>query len=284
MQKIFGGIMTIGIIAITAGCGGAPTMNLAGDGGCGGKACGSVRLIVNGSKSFDPTIEYARIQTYRVSVAGPGIEGELVSEFSGDATEGVIEGVPAGGDRIVTVQALNDNRVRVREGEAEGVSIDGGATADVEVTLESVPLFINLAEGAIVENTRLVFHIFSESPDPVVVEDAADTAPKTLLDASTNIPEVALDVATGVGRLAPLQLPPGVHTFTVRNSITNRANTVQVTLLDGSLRTPAPFIAASSVARASDQPVRRVGQAIARPTVRGMAPVGVYPQLITTSE
>ncbi len=147
-----------------------------------------------------------------------------------------------------------------------------------------MPLFVNVADGAVIENTRLVFQLFAEPPGPVVVEDAADAAPKALLDASTNIPEVALDVATGIGRLAPTLMTPGVHIFTVRNPITNRANTVQVTLLDGEHRKPAPFIAASSVARVADQPVRRVGQTIALPTMRGMAPIGVYPQLITMQE
>jgi hypothetical protein len=227
-------------------CGqGGPAVSL--QGGCPGGECGKVKLYVDGSKSFNPSIDHGRIEAYRVAISGPGIEGELTAVFPGDADSGLIEDVPAGEERVISVSAINPNATSIREGETEGVSVSGGEIADVEITMESVPIFTNIADGSVVENTRLIFHVFSDPSEPVAVEDVSASKADMLVDAPTSSENVSFDVDTGLGTLAPAVLMPGEHSFKVRNLQTGRSSSARVRLLDGSMRKGAPLFSASDV-------------------------------------
>lgn len=239
------GTVVMGLYLIGCG-GGGPTVSMLD--GCTSDACGSVQLTVKGAQSFNPSIDHGRIVEYRVSISGPGIEGELVTGFPGDAEEGVIEGIPAGDDRRIEVRAINPNRAVIREGEEDGVVIGGGSTADVNIMLESVPLFTNLMDGSVVENTRLVFRIFADPDGSVVIEDLSSSKSELLANASSASPEVAFDEVTGLGVMSPAVLLPGEHAFTARNTLTDRSSTVAVRLIDGSKRKAAPLFSASTVA------------------------------------
>lgn len=240
------------------GCGeGGPIVSL--QHGCPGGECGKVKLSVSGSKSFNPAIDHGRIEAYRISIEGPGIEGKLIAVFPGDAEEGLIEGVPAGEGRAVRVNAINPNAVSIREGEAEDVTIGGGAVAEVDITMESVPIFTNIADGSIVENTRLIFRVFSDPSQAIVVEDMSASKAELLVNAPTASEGVSFDADTGLGTLAPTVLPPGKHTFTVRNAVTGRSSSASVRLLDGSMRKAASLVSTSDVALSGIMSRMRVG-------------------------
>jgi hypothetical protein len=199
---------------------------------------------------------YSRVEKFVVTVSGNGIEEPLVAEFPGDATEGIIEGVPAGRDRVVEVEAINEDDWTLRAGEEEGVKVNGGSTSDVDIALEAVPVFINLAPESVVENTRLIFRVYSEESSPVVIEDLFKAQSDLIVNPSTSVPELDLDQATGLGLLAPRVRPVGRHEFTVRSTANGRSNTANVRLLDGAIRKAAPFVAGSDLrsfsARAGD--------------------------------
>ena len=208
--------------------------------------CGVVKLIVTGSKSFNPNIDHGRIVSYRVIVTGDGIDPPIIAEFDGSATEGVIDGIPTGSNRQIVVEAVNANGVVIRQGDRPDVTVEGGKTADVEVKLESVPIFTNLADKSIIENTRLIFQIFSDPTNPVVVEDITNDATAMLADVSTMATEINLDTSTGLGKMAPPIQSAGEHTYSVRNVLTGRLSAVTVKLLDGRKRKGAPFVAAGN--------------------------------------
>ncbi len=226
------------IFAFLCSCGGSSPVRSRCDG-----SCGAMQLSVKGSKSFNPNVEHGRIVAYRVTITGDGMDEPVVAEFDGQATEGTIDGVPAGSGRRIAVEAVNPNGASIREGEAANVQVEGGRTADVEVSLESVPIFTNIADGNNVENTRLIFGIFAEPSGQVVIEETTNAAASILADAATNENEVALDVATGLGRFAPAMQSVGVKTYQVRNTATGRRSIVTVNLTDGSKRRGAPFLA-----------------------------------------
>jgi hypothetical protein len=252
MKSIIKYICLLGVL-VFAGCA-TPQSVAVSD--CAGGDCGSVMLVVHNAKAVQGYAPYSRIEKYVVTVTGQGIEEPLVGEFPGDATEGVIEGVPAGEGRVVEVTAINEDDWTLRAGEEEGIKINGGATADVDVTLEAVPVFTNISRESVVENTRLIFKVYSEEPDPVVIEDLFDAQSDLVVNPSTSAPEIDLDQSTGLGFLAPRVRPIGQHEFTVRSTATGRANTAHVRLLDGALRKAAPFVAGSELgsfsARAGD--------------------------------
>jgi len=211
---------------------------------CGGNVPGGGRIAlkVMSVGSFSSSAEHGRVDKYRVTVSGEGIEPPIVAEFSGDAEEGIIEDIPTGSDRTVEVRALNPNDVAIREGEAGEVDIGGGIT-EVPVTLEFVPIFTNIADGNTIENTRLVFKVFSDPANPVIVEEVTDAGAVPLIDASTNLAELNLDESTGMGRIAPALMEPGKRIFAVRDLVTGRTHEAGVTLVDGTGRRPAPVVA-----------------------------------------
>lgn len=213
--------------------------------GCGapldGADGGGLAVRVKSAAAFDTTIEHGRVVSYRVIVEGEGIDVPIAAEFPGDAEEGVIEGVPAGEGRTVRVEAINGNGARIREGEAFGVRVGGGMN-QVEVVLEAVPIFTNLAQGNAVENTRLVFKVFSDPANPVIVEEGSGGGVTALIDAATNVAELYLDQSTGTGRLAPVLMEPGERTFSVRDAVTGRSNSVGVRVVDGTAARPAPLV------------------------------------------
>lgn len=234
-------------IFVAASCGGAPT----GDGG------GALAVKVIGAKGFNPRIAPGRVERYAVKIEGPGIASPIVAEFPGDAESGLVEGVPVGEGRVVSVTAMNANAATILAGETPGVGVDDGLTT-VEIALEAVPIFTNLADGAAVDNTRLVFHLFSNPAHSVVVEEMGGGDATALADASTGGTEIELDASTGLGVLAPVLLSPGDHRFSVRDVATGRFSSAEVRLLDGARRKGAPFVAAG---RSGEQSTTRVSWA-----------------------
>lgn len=219
---------------------------LAGCGGTEGFDGSGIAVRVSSAKSFDPLISHGQVKLYRVTVTGEGIDGPIVAEFAGDATEGVIEDIPTGDDRTVEVEAINPNDVRILAGEAYGVEVGGGIT-EVPVALEAVPIFTNIASGNTVENTRLVFKLFSDPTNPVIVEEMGGGGASPMIDAATNLAELYLDQSTGNGWLAPALLEPGKRMFVVRDLVTGRSNQVAVRVVDGTGMKPAPFVTAATV-------------------------------------
>jgi hypothetical protein len=211
--------------------------------GCGGNMSGGsgIALKVMSVGGFSSNAEHGRIDKYRVTVTGEGIESPIEAEFPGDAEEGVIQDIPTGEDRTVEVRALNPNEVAIREGEAYEVKVGGGIT-EVPITLEAVPIFTNIAAGNTVENTRLVFKVFSDPINPVIVEEQIGAGFTPMIDASTSLAELYLDQSTGLGRIAPALMEPGERVFAVRDLVTGRMHRAGVTLVDGTGRRPAPIV------------------------------------------
>ncbi|MFH0800522.1 MAG: hypothetical protein V2A66_10145 [Pseudomonadota bacterium] len=226
----------LGLIAI-AGCGGGGNTTGTSSGGT-----GALAIAVTGAKDFNPSIEPGVVKSYRVKVEGAGITDPITGEFSGDATEGTIDGIPSGGGRTVSVEALNPNDAIILAGEKSGVETGSGVT-EVGIALEAVPIFVNIRDKGTIDNTRLAMRLFSDPTHHLAVEDSISGA---IVDADTNLEEIHLDEATGLGRISSKLLTPGSHKFTVRDLVTGRSSSVEVTLLDGTKRHPAPFAAASA--------------------------------------
>ena len=237
MNEIKKIVMFLGLLAL-AGCG-------AGEGS--GNTSGIALKVMNVG-GFDTGVEHGRIEKYRVTVTGEDISPAIVVEFDGDASEGIIEDIPSGKEREVSVEAVNPNGLSIHAGEAAGVKVGGGVT-EVEIALEAVPIFTNVADGNTVDNTRLVFKVFSNPTNPVLIEEIGSGTGELLVDASTAVPELYLDQSTGMGRLAPALMEPGVRTFSVRDAVTGRSSELSVRLLDGTGRRAAPIVSAASHGR-----------------------------------
>ncbi len=230
-------IMILIILAsLVASCGGGAASN--GD-------AASLAIRVENAAPFDPSIAHGRIERYRVMIEGEGIAEPIVAEFDGGASEGTIENVPTGGDRLVSVTALNANAQSIRAGEAPGVPIHGG-TNEVAIVLEAVPIFTNLAEGNVVDRERLIMRILADPAHPVRIVDEVDAAAIVLADGTEERGLIQMNAATGEGRFVPQPLATGWHRFTVRDAETGRESAARILLIDGARR-PAPLVAAGAV-------------------------------------
>lgn len=213
-------------------------------------ACGSgsntdssvLAIKINSAGPFNPNIEHGRVDKYRVIVSGEGIDAPIVAEFSGDSEEGVIEDVPTGSGRTVTIEAENGNKKIIFAGETGDVEIEGGLN-EVEVNLDSVPIIANATDGMTVESTRLAFKILSDPQNAVFVEDVYQSAASTLTNVSTNSDQVASDDSTWLANFSVAKVLEGIHEFQVTDSVTGRSSRVKLYVVDGDKRRPAPLVA-----------------------------------------
>lgn len=229
-------IRWLALLALLSSCGG-PGMTASGE--------ASLAIRVENAVPFDPSIAHGRVERYRVTIEGEGIAEPIVAEFDGEASEGTIENVPTGGDRLVSVTALNANAQSIRAGEAPGVAIHGG-TNEVAITLEAVPIFTNLADGNVVDRERLIMRILADPAHPVRIVDEVDAAAVVLADGAEERGCIQMNAATGEGRFVPQPLAHGWHRFTVRDAETGRESAARILLIDGARR-PAPLVAAGAV-------------------------------------
>lgn len=238
-------------VLVVASCGSDPRP----DRGAGGN--GALSLSVKSPDSFDPHTTHGKVVKYAVTVTGPGFSAPISAEFPGDATEGLIENVPTGGGREISVVAVNPNGSTILAGEANGVTIGEGIT-DAEVGLERVPIFANISDGSVTLNTRLVLDVFADPGRAVVIDDSSDENTFSIVDASSSASEIFSNESTWLASVSPKVLPIGPHTLTVRDKENGRSSTVTIKLLDGSLMRPAPIAAATSSSNVASSVVAAV--------------------------
>jgi len=244
------------------GCGGASHDSLPSVDG------GGLKMIVSSSKTSSH--ELAEIKKYKVVIAGEGlspIEKEIVSGESA-----VINGIPRGNKRTITVTGLNKDDTAVQEGIAENISISGGKTTPVEMPLEGIPLFLNLADGTSMRDNLLLFDVLSNSDDSFqITDETLETGIKSV----SVLKDVVLGESAlqpddqGVIRFYPGTLSPGLHRFTVENLRTNKKTTVEVQLFDRRI-SGAPLLSSGSIKEEEGAWVpKRLGQPFVRTTKEG---------------
>lgn len=218
--------------------------------GCGGDfagvqdpASGALSVSLTNSKSSEAKGPIGTIQKYKILIEGADIPNAIETEFHGDARFGVIENIPVGEARKISVEGTNSNGELIRAGEIGGVDIGGGDN-EARVVLESVPVFTNLKNDNLCDNARLHFSVYSDAPYPVQIEEINSNGTSVISDQSLAFNEINPDESTGRGSLRAPVLPPGPHEFIVRDLITNRSSKVRVRLFDGTKLRAAPFFVA----------------------------------------
>ncbi|GEM_PF-2123831 len=200
---------------------------------------GALLLVVKQlAASTDPLLQVA---TYRVHIDGPGME-PVEQEFAGDTHNAVIENVAVGADRHVEVTALNSATQAVRIGDQSAVTVSAGDVTNVTLTLDTIPIFVNLHDGDVVPNTRLRPEIVAAPATHVKIQSEQSGQSTPLVDASLNVEAPLTDATTGHLQLQPRLLAPGAYDLRVADANSGRASQVHVTVIDGAHARGANFV------------------------------------------
>jgi len=222
------------LFLISCGGGGGPTeisfSENAGD-------VGYIQLNVSGSESVIAS-EVAQIEQYKIVFSGDDFETKE-QLLTSDAAGVTIQGIPIGTGRRVEIFALNSKEQVVRKGVLENIDISGGPNR-FDITLQSIPVVLNVADGDFLSNRRLSFKVFSDPGHAVAVETE-----QPLSDILTSL-NYAPTNEEGLARFYPGVLAPGAHTFTIQDLETGFTTTLSLTLWDGSQILGAPLFAASN--------------------------------------
>lgn len=224
---------------------------------------GYIQLAVNNSKSPSLAKE-AQIVSYKILLAGEGIDPKEQT-IAADANGAVIEGIPAGKKREIKVQAFNSMGQILREGVLENISITAGGVTPVSITLDSIPLVLNLADGGSLSNQRLYFKVLTDPGHSISVEGD---------QRSVTVDE------SGEAKIYPGSLSPGPHSFTILDTTNGKSSSLTLQLWEGSQIKGAPLLAASRVGKGSPLAgVQRLGQVLARASGAGVKGEELFPNI-----
>lgn len=247
MKKI--SLFLFAFCLVLAGCGGGastPGISFSQNKG----DAGYLQLNVSGSrgKSFS---ERTRIDAYKVILEGEGL-ARKEETLPGGSKGLLIDGIPAGPHRTITIQGLNVFGEVLREGSLAGLNVEKGKRIQADVVLQAIPLSLNFKEEDHWSNQRLYFHLFSDPGHLLSVkgeEFFQDVAAKTdRLHTSLQ----------GEAKFYPGPLPAGNYRFEVLDRTNGRSRVHTLHLWDGTKRKGAPLFSAGLG-------VSRLGQPLARP-------------------
>ncbi|MCY0995737.1 hypothetical protein OWM54_01160 [Myxococcus sp. MISCRS1] len=201
--------------------------------GCGsGTQSGAVQLVIGEQEAAATEASVVRIQ---VVVSGPDfadIQQDLVK--TGSAWGGTIDGIPAGTGRTLTVSAYAANNGLEYQGQATGVTIVGGETALVAVTLHDMTF------GHYEDNDVPIIDSVSVSSNTAVAGEqltlgatAHDPVPNDLLSYSWSATAGQLSSTTVANPTWTAPMSPQTVTLTLtvrdqRNGVSTARLTVEV--------------------------------------------------------
>ncbi len=209
-------------------------IGLAGCGGSSGKGFLSIKVIdplqPAGLKTGTILPPPLVVDSFTIFISGPGIDPPVEQAVSGTAKSVEITGLPAGSGRVILIEARNSRGQVIRRREIPNVVIEAGVVSPIEAKLLTVPIFDNLSDGNLLPATRVVLNGFGEPGARLEISDRYRDDEGSLKDISGGF-SVIPSLSLGDFALNPGSLPPGPHTFTVRDRETGESSSVQVVLV-----------------------------------------------------
>lgn len=207
-------------------------------------ACGSGSTVNNPgflsldfvpAQNFDPNADHGQVSKYKLTITGSALETDMETYYPVDTEAVTLEGFAGGSTIRVMIEAINVNDVCVRRGRSDDISIKGGQNVSASVTVNNVPIFANVRDGATVYNNRFVPKIFAPGAIDFQISDLFNESNSIIVDQISNESVFSISESSDLSILtinAPT-LANGTHQLTVKDEDTDESSTIQVTVLDG---------------------------------------------------
>lgn len=237
------------------GCGGAVPGGISFSENAGDVGYVQLNVSNSGNRLFS---DVASIAKYTIIISGEDLER---SEYSvSNRADGVeIKGIPAGKNRTIEIVAINKDGAVLRRGRAEGITVEKGVTAAVDIELIAVPVFLNVTDQSYISNERLFFRFLSDPNHRLVIESEGlltDRLTENNEVVTGNLGEVkflpALSEREGLKKISA-----GTHRFTLRDLETGIESSLTLNIWEGVQVKTAPLFSGSSGKS-------RLGQSLAR--------------------
>ena len=188
------------------------------------------------AQSYNPTIDHGLVTQYKLTITGSGIAEDIINYYPAGTEAVTFEGFPHGSTIRVTIEALNANGITVRRGYSEDITIIGGQSVSSDITVNNVPIFANVRDGATVYNNRFVPKVFAPGEIQFQISDLFNESQSVMTDQVSNLTQFSISTSDD-DSIMPIyagQLDTGTHSLTVQDNQTGEASTIEVTVLDGS--------------------------------------------------
>ena len=190
--------------------------------------------------------QYGVVQQYRITVTGEKMPVAIVRSYDAGTSAAQFDGLPAGPVDI-TAEVINIYDAVIRRGVAKDVVVHGGETVPVSLTVNPVPIFTNLVDGARIPENRFVPKIYFPAAGTVELVELTADGSKQLTNVLTNESGFSLSIGDGspLFTLAVNPMLPGEHELEVRDVATGESSQVHVEILPQSNRPVLPTSAGS---------------------------------------
>ncbi|MBI4224543.1 MAG: hypothetical protein HY609_06370, partial [Deltaproteobacteria bacterium] len=175
------------------------------------------------------------ISQFRIQIEGDDFE-TITQTLSAGAAGAEIRGIPGGEGRTIRIWALNAAGQTLREGILENVAIHGGQIQSLDISLQAVPVVLNLTDGDHQSNRRLYFHVLTDPAHSIGIEGYRDV--------SSGESEKRAG-GDGLVRFYPGVLPAGSYAFRIVDFDSGKLTPLNITLWEGEGVEAAPLVAAS---------------------------------------
>lgn len=139
LLSVIAAFLLFTLLVALAGCGGGSSQNSSS--ATSGTGAIAVKVALDSGTGNVTKADVNDITTIRFIVSGPGMAA-ITQDFAASAGKGVIDGVPVGTGRLLTVQGLTVAGSIISSGEAKNITVIANQTSDVgTVTLSPVGIY-----------------------------------------------------------------------------------------------------------------------------------------------
>lgn len=198
-----------------------------------GVESGNFSLRMVAVPQFQTAIDHGQLREYRITIlAGEG-STPIVRYFPAGTAEARFDSFAAGSMLDITAEVINVNGQVIRRGRVEDLKIEGGRIVPVDMSVNPVPIFANLREGARVPQNRFLPRVFVAGSTELELWDHTDSGVRQLVNALTAEPSFSLSDSAEphVAALSVGILPTGQHELSLRDARSGESSQVSIEIL-----------------------------------------------------